>query len=596
MFTPLKMQNAEMFIDLHGCTVQQAKQLLSEKFAEAKEKKIIKFRIVTGRGKHANPNGQRAVLKNALPKLLKPYCDEIQEVDKELGAYTIRLKKNVSVSESLLQDFLLLLENDEEQLISALKLFEATIGQKNAAAMTFMAIVYLSGEYEEFNDKEKALTLLNEAKEKGDLDAYAMLGELYLEGVHVKKNYKLAVKYLEYGDNKNHDLSIHLLAKCYMFGYGVTQNDSTANELLEKAAKLGNAEAQFNLGYTYYTGEGVEKADIKLAVKWLSLAAFRVDFHPSACSYLARCYGTGDGVKRNDATALSLYEQAAQYDDMYALYQAGRYYFTGRGEVKPDLAKAFNYYMRGAELGDSDCRVEVGHMYLNGVGVEKNSKEGAKWIQQAAAQKNLHAYCTLARLYREGIEVTPDAQKADQLLQEALQKGLARAQYEQGLNFLKQQRYEEGLALLEKAAAQNYLEAIKFMGNLKNTAQQTLFFKPQISSEILKKYELPNTSQNSLEKGLRNAANNNFVDDLKIFIELVENLDACDDKKFKRTALHWAVINNHQESINLLLEAGASFSVADASGKTALEYANKETLKLLTLLSTKPQEAQRVSF
>lgn len=53
---------------------------------------------------------------------------------------------------------------------------------------------------------------------------------------------------------------------------------------------------------------------------------------------------------------------------------------------------------------------------------------------------------------------------------------------------------------------------------------------------------------------------------------LVEKMDVHINEKddFGRTALLWAVENNHQEVVELLLEIGADGDLQDHSGQTAL--------------------------
>lgn len=97
----------------------------------------------------------------------------------------------------------------------------------------------------------------------------------------------------------------------------------------------------------------------------------------------------------------------------------------------------------------------------------------------------------------------------------------------------------------------------------------TLFQNAEMVS-LLKKYNLPNDTQASLEKGLRNAAANNATADLKFFISAVTNINAQDtNPKMKRTALHWASIKGHDECYELLLNAGANPDIPDADEKKA---------------------------
>jgi hypothetical protein len=97
-------------------------------------------------------------------------------------------------------------------------------------------------------------------------------------------------------------------------------------------------------------------------------------------------------------------------------------------------------------------------------------------------------------------------------------------------------------------------------------------FQNQVA-KLIKKYNLPDASQISLEKGLRNAASNNKIEDLKCFITYVKNLDAKDtNPKMQRTALHWAAIKGNSECYQLLIQAAVDPMISDAVGKTALDY------------------------
>ncbi len=101
---------------------------------------------------------------------------------------------------------------------------------------------------------------------------------------------------------------------------------------------------------------------------------------------------------------------------------------------------------------------------------------------------------------------------------------------------------------------------------------QTLFNNPELKL-LIKKYDLPDSSQLSLEKGLRNAATNNRIEDLIIFLKFLNNVNAQDtNPKVKRTALHWAAIKGHETCYQLLLSAGADQDIQDAAGKPAKSY------------------------
>lgn len=98
-------------------------------------------------------------------------------------------------------------------------------------------------------------------------------------------------------------------------------------------------------------------------------------------------------------------------------------------------------------------------------------------------------------------------------------------------------------------------------------------FKREPMDALLKKYKLPDDSQRSIEKGLRNAAANNQVDDLKWFLSKIQNINAVDDNPTQqKSALHQAANKGFQSCCALLLAHGANPDLKDAKGKSALDY------------------------
>jgi len=115
-----------------------------------------------------------------------------------------------------------------------------------------------------------------------------------------------------------------------------------------------------------------------------------------------------------------------------------------------------------------------------------------------------------------------------------------------------------------------YINLFSFNSSQDSTTPATNRREESLAARLKNKYNLEDTSQSSLEKGLRNAAANNKVDDVKLFIELVIDIDAKDNNpQIRRTALHHAAIRGHREVCQLLLNANAKTNIPDAHGETA---------------------------
>ena len=121
-------------------------------------------------------------------------------------------------------------------------------------------------------------------------------------------------------------------------------------ELVE-LAEGGNSEAQYQLGITYYIGDGVWP-DNREAVKW--------------------------------------YRKAAEQGHAKAQYKLGCAYSIGSG-VKQDDKEAVKWFRKAAEQGNDEAQCDLGMAYLHGSGVKEDHAEGYIWLQKAARQGNAGA-------------------------------------------------------------------------------------------------------------------------------------------------------------------------------------------------------------
>lgn len=93
----------------------------------------------------------------------------------------------------------------------------------------------------------------------------------------------------------------------YLKGLGVDKDYQKALECYKKGADIGHATAQHQLGYMYENGLGV-KVDNKLALEWYQKA---VDFYLEANNSIGLMYANGKGVPKNIALARTYFQKAA---------------------------------------------------------------------------------------------------------------------------------------------------------------------------------------------------------------------------------------------------------------------------------------------
>ena len=150
------------------------------------------------------------------------------------------------------------------------------------------------------------------------------------------------------------------------------QEFDKAIPILKQAAELGNAESQYNLGYCYRAGAGIDQNTEK-AIYWFSKSADQ---------------GFNDG----------LYQMMMAY---------------GNGDcVEQDYTKAYEYGLKCAENGDGTCMWNAINCYYSGMGVEKDMDKMLEWATRLGKLENpenlsksgniTSIRLQLAQMYREG--------------------------------------------------------------------------------------------------------------------------------------------------------------------------------------------------
>lgn len=106
--------------------------------------------------------------------------------------------------------------------------------------------------------------------------------------------------------------------------------------------------------------------------------------------------------------------------------------------------KAFECYMKAAEMGYTDAYYNVAYAYLNGEGVERDFDKAFEWLQKAVDSGDPYAKLKLAECYKRGAGCQQDYAVAMALYQQvACDKSLKRysfadvAEYEIGNMYLK---------------------------------------------------------------------------------------------------------------------------------------------------------------
>jgi uncharacterized protein len=94
--------------------------------------------------------------------------------------------------------------------------------------------------------------------------------------------------------------------------------------------------------------------------------------------------------------------------------------------------RAFTDMLKSARIGHRDAQYEVGLMYANGVGVDKDIEQAILWIRQSAEKGLATAQYLLATRYANGIGVPRDGPQALMWYLKAAQQGHVKALFRLG--------------------------------------------------------------------------------------------------------------------------------------------------------------------
>jgi hypothetical protein len=96
-------------------------------------------------------------------------------------------------------------------------------------------------------------------------------------------------------------------------------------------------------------------------------------------------YSEGDGVPKDDASALIWFRKAADQGEDVALFNLGLAYDKGDG-VPRDSAQAAVWYRKAADKGNVAAQINLGSLYTSGEGVPKDLMLAYMWADLAASR------------------------------------------------------------------------------------------------------------------------------------------------------------------------------------------------------------------
>lgn len=250
-------------------------------------------------------------------------------------------------------------------------------------------------------------------------------------------DYENAYQYLMKGANEGNARCMNKIGIMHYFGKGVEKDYAKALEWYEKSGDAGFPRAYGNVGYYYENVEVNEKEGFN----WYEKGALAGDAY---CQYMVgvRLENGAEGVSQDLFKAYYWYTRSAEQNNERAFYYLGSMYKKGNG-VPKDTKKAFEYFKKGAELGDKQAKEELSNFSASGELIETpvtsepkmaapepkkvNSPKKAEVKKEAAPSgKEL---VEQGYIYQEGKDVPYNPGKAYECYEKAVELNYAPAYY-----------------------------------------------------------------------------------------------------------------------------------------------------------------------
>lgn len=277
---------------------------------------------------------------------------------------------------------------------------------------------------------------IDQAKRRAEyiVESLIKLGERNAEGIQFKWYWGEEERLnwtIEAAEQGNAEAQLEL-GWSYYTGEDGEPNQEKAIRWMRKAAEQGNAEAQYILGWFYHDGSIAEE-NTEEAFKWMSKAVKQGN--ADAQCELGSWYFFGNGVEQDEAEAVRLFRLAADQGNADAQNRLGVACKQGRG-VAQDDDEAVRWFRMAAKQGHAKGQCNLGRMYLEGRGVEMDAAEASDWIYAAAEQGYARGQCLLGKMCADGIGVEQDDDLAVYWFREAAEQGDSESQFRLGTMYM----------------------------------------------------------------------------------------------------------------------------------------------------------------
>ena len=290
-----------------------------------------------------------------------------------------------------------------DRTTQAYPLFQKLVNKGNPRAFYFMGIYYRFGLAGLAENEKLEVYYYHLGAEKGDLGCQLQLAYFEEEANQEKIIQAVipeTIKLAQTGD---------IVAENEL-GYALEGN--SAESWLKKAAESGYWFAALTLADAYRDGEGIRQ-DMELAIGWYKQI---YQLHGDHAGTVAFRIGDIYEEQKNDVQAFEWYKKGAVVGEGASMYRVALCYKNGNG-TDEDQREAIKWLEEAYALADKDDRTkrnkgfiarEIGHIYRE----QENGAQAFEWYKKGAEAGNGSSILKLGLSYKYGVGTDKDQQEA----------------------------------------------------------------------------------------------------------------------------------------------------------------------------------------
>jgi len=159
--------------------------------------------------------------------------------------------------------------------------------------------------------------------------------------------------------------------------------------------------------------------------------------------------------EKNYGDAAYWFKKSASQGNASGQYNLGELYHNGLG-VNRNMQEGYRLYSKAAAQGNVTAIGSVGYCYMTGEGVAKDIAKGLEWFRKAADMGNAQSMFNIGVCYDDGVGVKKDATEAVIWYRKSAEQGNTEAMMEMAMHYMNgdgvKKDKEEAVKWMRKAA------------------------------------------------------------------------------------------------------------------------------------------------